>query len=215
MSLVIWCMCTDVSPFLSKKVTCQWSVLLIANEDGNWSLELKLRKKQTPLLFIQPMAAWLECSVEVLRNGSYYPQWPPKGFCSHPTENAKQIDWVRVAVMTVHLGSGWPLQWAAVIRDPLCSMLHGEGCEWSIIVFDGIAIDFQKTETKVKGQNGSHSSFSHPGQKGPRVWLLLLSSGFHSRDFVLSACSLCLSFLWFLTDSLMSHPSIPYGAWKS
>lgn len=72
------------------------------------------------------MASWLECSVEVLLNGSYYPQRPPKGFSSHPIENAKQIDWVRVAGMMVHLGFGWPLQWAAVIPETHCVLRYME-----------------------------------------------------------------------------------------
>lgn len=207
MSLVIWSMCTEVSPFLSKKVTCQGSVLLIANEDGNWSLELKLRKKQAPLLFIQPMASWLECSVEGLLNGSYYPQWPPKGFCSHPIENAKQIDWVRVAVMMVHLGSGWPLPWAAVIPETHCVLCYTErAVSEASSSSRGLLVISRKQKQRQRARTGDTVPFSIQDRRtlllGFRVWLPLLSSGFHSCDLVLSACFLCLFFFWILTDSL-------------
>lgn len=46
-------------------------------------------EKEAMLLPPQPTVSWLECSMEVLLNGSYYPQRPPMSFCPHPTENAK------------------------------------------------------------------------------------------------------------------------------
>lgn len=84
-------------------------------------VELQLRKNdQSPVTFSQPMASWLERSMELLLGSSEHPQRPPKSVCPQPTANDKQIHWVGGAMMMSRPGFDRSLQWSSIISETHC-----------------------------------------------------------------------------------------------